>query len=143
MADPNTNILHTGMSSNSNLQPVTELFRIQNPNGVCKTPQTITLFLLALWIPPAICQFVLGSILVRSRLSYLRSKKSRSFKVEWSMGNEGIISMWGSFFIRAVIEGIPAAVILVANNHSMSFTRAYFLWAIRPQPGKRNSPNLC
>lgn len=112
------------------LQP-TDYFSVSQPNGICKTFQTIILFLFALWVPTAICSLTLGSSGVRRKLGMLSEWHGKE-----PYGRRFVISILGSFLLHVVVWNVTIAAVLNGDNDSevASFTNLYWIWFIRPMP---------
>jgi hypothetical protein len=121
------------MNTNNNVQPATKFFQVHESDGVCKTPQTMILFHLALWVAPALCQFILGNSLIRDRISYLRIKRG-ALSVHSKREEDWLCFQIWFFLLRLICENVGAAIILTKATTSISFTHAFLIWLVRPQP---------
>jgi len=108
-----------------------DYFSVFQLNGICKTFQTIILFLFALWVPTAICSLTLGSSGVRRKLG-----KLSEWHGEEPYGRRFVISILGSFLLHVVVWNVTVAAMLNNDNDSKvaSFTNLYWIWFIRPMP---------
>src|ERR1700742_2911161 len=101
------------MASNS-VNRITSHFRVHQPQGVCKTSTTVSLFFLSLWIPPAVCSLICGSSIFRRRLS--RIKKQPDEHVTSINRFYLFASLFGSFFFQAIFWTTVQSQLLADGN---------------------------
>jgi hypothetical protein len=125
------------MPSNA-LDQLTSLFQVHQPSGICKSSTTLSLFLLALWIPPAATSLTLGSSVFRARLSRIKKQPfSSNDPDDRQLINRFylFVSVSGSFFLQAVLWNIAHGQLLADGNSENSVSDLYWVWLIRPLPG--------
>ncbi|OCT45304.1 hypothetical protein CLCR_06164 [Cladophialophora carrionii] len=119
------------MSSNG-LRGITSRFQVHQPSGVCKTSTTVSLLLLSLWVPPAVCSLICGSSIFRRRFS--RTKNQSEERAGHVDRFYLFVSLFGSFFFQAVVVTIAQGQLLADDNPDNSISDLYWVWLIRPMP---------
>ncbi|KAJ9602752.1 hypothetical protein H2200_012532 [Cladophialophora chaetospira] len=114
------------------LDSIISSFEVHQPSEVCKTPTTISLFLLSLWVPPAVCSLICGSSLFRRRLS--RIKKQPEDNVESINRFYLFASLFGSFFFQLVVWTTVQGQLLSDDDPDNELSNTYWVWLIRPLP---------
>ncbi|EXJ56046.1 hypothetical protein A1O7_08977 [Cladophialophora yegresii CBS 114405] len=119
------------MASNE-VRGITSRFQVHQASGVCKTSTTVSLLLLSLWVPPAVCSLICGSSIFRRRLSRIKNQPEEhaGYVNRFYL----FVSLFGSFFFQAVVFAIAQAQLLADSNPDNSFSDLYWVWLIRPLP---------
>ncbi len=117
--------------ASSGLANITSHFQVHQPSGVCKTPTTISLLLLSLWVPVAVCSLICGTSIFRQRLS---CTKKHPRTVEPTNKLYLFTSLFGSFFFQAVVWAIVQGQLLADDDSTSSISDLYWVWLIRPWP---------
>ncbi|KIW64557.1 hypothetical protein PV04_09482 [Phialophora macrospora] len=118
------------MASNG-LGGIISRFQVHQSSGVCKTSTTVSLLLLSLWVPPAVCSLICGSSIFRRRFSRTRNPEEH---VEYINRFYLFASLFGSFFLQAVVFTIVQGQLLADDNPDNSISDLYWVWLIRPLP---------
>jgi hypothetical protein len=119
------------MASNG-LGVIISRFQVHQPSGVCKPSTTVSLLLLSLWVPPAVCSLICGSSIFRRRFAL--TKKQAQEHAEYVNRFYLFTSLFGSFFFQTVVFTIVQGQLLVDDNPDSSISDLYWVWLIRPLP---------